>query len=349
MRTGSIAGILNWRARDLTVMVPVMPPAKDRGPLPRVAWALLICAANACGPTVKVPAGPGGEPDGVVDGLHAGRSGVGRGGGGRQVLIGEMCPQGAAGRPAVSPIAMRSVTWTDHAADLTSAVERGSVPRFVVLGVDGKLAGVFDTMGIVDVGLSQAVAAGAYAGASPCTFATPVVAHPKPGEITTRTADPRCEQATNSCGIAIGDVVHPDDPPATPSYVSGGACISGDQLSVDIDGDGRIESFPLAGVLDAARAPATEWTSSPTATAACDPKFAFYGVKLTAEADPGKAVDARSLVTLDVLGVVDVDGDGRRELVLALQFATVRTILVYTATAQAQRLELAGEATSFPR
>lgn len=347
MRTGSIAGILNWRVCDQTVMVLVMPPAKDRGPLPRVAWVLLICAANSCGPAVRVPAGPEAEPYGSVNRTHAAPSTGG--GSGRQVLIGEMCPQGAAGRPAVAPIAMRSVTWTDNPADMSSAVERGSVPRFVVLGVDGKLAGVFDTMGIVDVGLPQAVAAGAYAGASPCTFGTSAIAHPKPGEITTRSEDPKCGQATHSCGIAIGDVVHPDDPSATPTYVSGGACISGDQLAVDIDGDGRIESFPLAGVLDGSRAPATEWTSSPTATAACAPTFELYGVKLTADTDPGKAVDPKSLVTLDVLGVVDVDGDGRRELVLALQFATVRTIVVYTATAQAQRLELAGEATSFPR
>ena len=279
--------------------------------------------------------------------MHAGNPRIT--GNGRQVLIGEMCPQGAGGRPAVAPIALRSVTWTDNPADMTAAVERGSVPRFVVLGVDGKLAGVFDTMGIVDVGLPQAVAAGAYAGASPCTFASAVVAQSRPGDISMRSEDLKCGQATNSCGIAIGDVVHPDDPPATPSYVTGGACISGDQLAVDIDGDGRIESFPLAGVLDGSRSPATEWTSSPTSTAACEPKYELYGVKLDAEADPGKAVDPKSRVTMDVLGVVDVDGDGRRELVLALQFATVRTILVYTATAQAQRLELAGEATSFPR
>ena len=52
---------------------------------------------------------------------------------------------------------------------------------------------------------------------------------------------------------------------------------------------------------------------------------------------------------LDVLGVVDLDGDGRKELVLALRFPTVRTIVVYTAPSSAQRLELAGEAQSFPR
>jgi len=317
----------------------------DRGPLPRVAWFVLISAAISCGPTVKVPSGPAAEPGGVVRGVTK----PGSTASGRQVLLGEMCPQGAGGRPAVAPLILRSVGWTDNAADVTAPVERGSTPRFEVFGVDGKLAGAFDTMGVVDVGLPQQVATGAYAGASPCTRGAPALARPKPGEITTRTEDAKCVAATASCGIAIAAVSHPDEPPTTPSYVTGGACISGDQLAVDIDGDGRIESFPLSGVLDGERAPAAEWSASPTATATCEPKFELYDIKLAAEADPGKAVDPKSVVSLDVLGVVDLDGDGRRELVLALKFQTVRSIVVYTATSQPQRLELAGEATSFPR
>ena len=48
-----------------------------------------------------------------------------------------------------------------------------------------------------------------------------------------------------------------------------------------------------------------------------------------------------------LLGVVDLDGDGRKEIVLALRFPTVRTIVVYSATSSPQRLELVGEAQSF--
>ncbi len=320
--------------------------AIDRGPLARVAWALLISAAIGCGPTVKTGAGPGAEPVGVT------RMPVTRPeatGGGRNVLLGEMCPQGAGGRPAIAPLVLRNVDWTDNATDLTAVVERGSVPRFVVFGVDGKLAGVFDTMGVVNVGLPQEVAAGAYAGSSSCSSGAPVTAKPKPGDIATRAEDPACVAATAGCGLAVGDVRHPDDDRNMPPFVTGGACIAGDQLAVDIDGDGRIESFPLAGVLDGTRSPAAEWSASPTATASCTPKFSLYNLRLAAEPDPGKPVDPKSVVTLDVLGVIDLDGDGRRELVLALKFATVRTIVVYSATAQPQRLELAGEATSFPR
>jgi hypothetical protein len=55
------------------------------------------------------------------------------------------------------------------------------------------------------------------------------------------------------------------------------------------------------------------------------------------------------MVTVDVLAVIDLDADGRRELILAMRFPTVRSIVVYTATDSPQRLELAGEGQSFAR
>ena len=262
-------------------------------------------------------------------------------------MIGEMCPQGAGGRPAVAPLVMRGVTWTDNAGEVGATIERGGVPRFVVFGTDGKMAGVFDTLGAVDIGKEQTVATGTYAGASPCTYATG--AKQSAGAVALRAEDPKCGPVTGGCGLAGGEIENSGDPPETTAFTTGGACLSGDQLAVDVDGDGRIESFPLAGVLDGIRGPAAEWTASPTATAACKPQFQLYDVKLIPDPDPGKPVDPRGTVILDVLGVVDFDGDGRREVVLALRFPTVRSIVVYTATATAQRLELAGEATSFPR
>ena len=253
-----------------------------------------------------------------------------------------MCPQGAGGRPAVAPLILRTIGWTDNAAEVTAPVERGSTPRFEVFGVDGKLAGAFDTMGVVDVGLPQQVAMGAYAGASPCTYGAMAIARPKPGEITTRAEDPKCGAATQSCGIAVAEVSHPDEPPTTSAYVTGGACVSGDQLAVDIDGDGRIESFPLVGVLDGARAPAAEWSASPTATAACEPKFQLYDIKLKGE-DP-KLVDPKSRSTCSAWSTSTAMAGASS--CWRCKFATVRTIVVYTATSQPQRLELAGEATS---
>lgn len=297
----------------------------------RVAWLALVCG---CAP-LRPPAPPP-EPGPVArTELPRGKVPVGR-----QIVVGEMCPQGAGGRPAVAPLMMRTVQWNDTATEVSEVVERGSVPRFVVFGTDGKRAGLFDTVGVADVGMPQAVAAGTYVGASPCT------ADAGKGQ---RTEDPACGAATNACGLAVGELTRPDDPPTTPEFAMGGACLSGDALAIDIDGDGVIESFPLASLLDGVRGPSQEWSAAPTAGAACTPKFQLFGIKLVRPPEPGKDVDPKSVVGLDVLGVLDLDGDARKELVIALRFATVRTILVYSAVGSPQRLELAAEGTSFPR
>lgn len=311
----------------------------------RVAWPVAWPAATVaiwvcgCGPTFK-PDSPPDRPPGIT--ATKGPAPLTRG---RKVVVGEMCPDGAAGRPAIAPLLMRGIRWTDEAAEVSAAVERGSVPRFAVFGSDGGVAGMFDTLGVVDTGLRQQVASGTYAGSPPCTYAGS--AKPASGAVATRTAEPKCEAATRGCGIAVGELAHPGDPIPAPAYATGGACVSADQLVVDIDGDGNVESFPIAGVLDGIRSPAAEWTGVATTAPACRPTFQMYDIQLPRAADPGKAVDRKTAVALDVLGVIDLDGDGRRELVLALKFPTVRTIVVYTSTGTPQRLELAGEATSF--
>jgi len=306
--------------------------ATDRGALAPVAWLVIVLG---CGPTVR-PSGPPGEP-GPVQRNELRPKPVK---GGRQVMIGEMCPQGAAGRPAIAPLVMRTVAWNDAAVDVQNVVERGGVPRFAVFGVDGKIAGVFDTLGLTDIGLQQSVATGSYVGAGPCTA---------DGGNGTRIEDPKCGLATAGCGIAVGELGRFDDAPPIANYQTGGACLSGDTLAVDIDGDKVMESFPLAGVLDGIRSPATEWTAAPTAGAACTPTFGLYDVRLAPPPESGKAADPKHIVKLSVLAVVDVDADGRKELVLSLEFPTIRTIVIYTSTGSPQRLELAGEGTSFQR
>lgn len=300
--------------------------------------------ALGCPPAVR-PRPPGGEPgSGREPGSVAAPRAAGpRVAGGRQIVIGELCPRVAAGRPAIAPLVMRMSAWTDAPAELAGAVERGRTPRFVVFGVDGKVAGVFDTLGLTDLEIGVAAAAGTYVGGLPCT------ADAGQGQ---RALDSRCEQATGGCGIAVAELARPDDPPPNPAIPAGGACLAGDGLAVDIDGDGAPELFPLATLLDGARRPAAEWTASPAGApgaAACAPAFEVWGATLQPVVEPGKPPDPRQEVGLDVLGVLDLDGDGRKELVLALRFPTVRTIAVYTAPDLASRLELAGEAQSFPR
>jgi hypothetical protein len=265
--------------------------------------------------------------------------------GGRRVVVGEMCPQGAGGRPAVAPLVMRGVGWSDTATEIAATVERGQVPRFHVFGVDGKAAGTFEALGMVEVGIAQPVATGTYVGASPCTSGSAQATD-------ARAEDPKCGQVTKGCGIAVGEITAPDDPPHAPAFTIGAACLIGNELAVDIDGDGKLEQFPIAGALDGIRGPAAEWTASATAApvgvAACKPTFQVYDMKLAPEPRPGKSPD-KGLVVVDLLGVVDLDADGRRELIVAMRFPNVRSIVVYTSTASPQRLELAGEATGFAK
>jgi hypothetical protein len=322
--------------------------AKDPGKQPRVAWflarrpgdfasvlaVLALGALGGCGPRVQ-PDRP--FPEEAVPRTQ--RAPVAERGGARQVVVGELCPQGAAGRPAVAPLLMRTMQWTDATAEVTGAVERGAVPRFVAFGVDGKLAGTFETVGLADIALGQSVAAGTYLGGAPCSSDA--------GQGQRSADDPKCAAATRGCGVAVAEITRPDDPPVTPAYQTGGICLADNALAVDIDGDGVVQTFPLSGALDGIRAPAAEWSASRTAKATCAPKFTLYDIRLAPEADPGKSPDARAVVMLDVLGVIDLDGDSRKELVLALRFPTVRTVVVYSAPTSPERLELVGEAQSF--
>lgn len=314
----------------------------DRLPGRRVAWLALMLAVTGCPPTVappKPPEDPG--PIARTDPGPGGRAKVT----GRQIVVGEMCPQGAAGRPAVAPLMMKTIDWSDRGDEVAAMLERGSVPRFSVFGTDGKSAGTFDTVGVADVGMKVSVGVGTYVGASPCSAA----AGDKPSTRDARVESPACTVATASCGVALGELVRPDDPPETAVFATGGACLSGDAIAVDIDGDKVAESFSLSGALDPVRGPSTEWTAAPTAGAACTPSFSLYDLRLARPPEPGKPVDTKSIVVLDVLAVVDIDGDGRKELVLAMRFPTVRTILVYSARSTPTRLELVGESESFPR
>ena len=301
-----------------------------------------MIGAAGCPPTVSPPKPP--EDPGPVakpDPGPGGRPGVT----GRQIVVGEMCPQGAAGRPAIAPLIMKTIDWSDRAEEVSATLERGAVPRFSVFGTDGKAAGTFDTVGVADVGMPVSVGVGTYVGASPCTASS----GDSPSTNAARIEDPACGIATASCGVALGEIVRPDDPPETGVFATGGACLSGDAIAVDIDGDKIAEAFPLANVLDPIRGPSTEWTAAPTAGATCAPKFSLYDLKLVRPPEAGKPVDTKSMVVLDILAVVDIDGDGRKELVVAMRFPTVRTILVYSARATATRLELVGEGESFPR
>lgn len=302
--------------------------------LTRLAGVAWIVATAACGPVVRpdqVPHEPG--PVARIEPLPTKKVR------GRQLVVGEMCPQGAGGRPAVMPLVMRTVSWNDNPQEVTAVVERGSVPRFVVFGVDGKIAGRFDTLGIAEIGPQLSVASGTYVGAPACSA-------DRDGE---HVDDPKCTAATGGCGLAVGELGRPDEPPEMTNLATAGACLQGDAIAVDVDGDSVMEQFPIAGVLDGIRSPAKEWSAAPVVGAKCTPVFQLHDLKIVPQLEPGKGSAAQHIVGLDLLGVLDLDGDGRNEVVLALKFPTVRTIVVYASSGSPQRLELVGEGQAFPR
>src|ERR1700760_3378980 len=111
--------------------------ATDCGKLPRVAWfrrirhardsralATLVgiaslATATACGVRVKPDVPFPDEP--VVRKERA--PAVAPHASGRQVVVGELCPKTADGRPGIAPLLMRTVQWTADATDVLNTVE----------------------------------------------------------------------------------------------------------------------------------------------------------------------------------------------------------------------------------
>lgn len=311
--------------------VPTVAPLIEPGEDPGTGSGIGIEQGGAAaGPTVVAPGPRGGTSPRP----------------GRRILVGEMCPQGVAGRPGLAPLLLRGVQWTDEPVEVGNAISHGEATKFSVFGLDGKRAGTFDPVGIAEVGLPQTVAAGAYAGAGPCTRGT---------ANGVRLEEPPCQGATRGCGIAVamlGDSSGKEGAGSGQEWKTGGACVAGDELAVDVDGDGTAEAFPLAGFLDARREPAELVEARPQVAAACTPTFTVFGLRHAAPPDAGKRA-AEYVVLMDVLAVVDLDDDGMKELVLGLRYYDSRSIVVYSgvpgagADGSGAALRLIGEAASW--
>jgi hypothetical protein len=294
----------------------------------RLVFLALAASAAACGPRVD-PSAPDQEGDGVV-GARPRRPPPG-GRGTRDVLVGEMCPKAASGRPGVLPLFVRNVGWQSQSADVSAPLERRNARQFSVLGWDGRRVGVFSVAGAAEV--DDGVAA---AGGSPCEKRS------TPGK--SAELEGSCVASQAHCGLSVafleaagGFEARPaeEDPDPVPIEV-GGACVAGSLLLVDLDGDGTSEAFPAAGFLDESRGPADEVVGTPAGKATCTPAFATRGAL--------PAADPRDWRGMDVLGVVDLDGDGRREIVAVYHYAGRRTWALYSPTDSTARLDLVGEA-----
>ncbi len=296
---------------------------------------LVITAAVGCAAPGK-PKGPGVSPTRTARKPSRGPGPAPA----REVLVGEMCPKAADGRPAVLPLMVRRLVWTADAEEAGRPLQTRTARQFSVFAWDGRRAGLFSVAGAADVGLAAPAAIGAYAGSGPCD---------RPNRGGKRETDPECVAAQADCGLAlavleasagIGAAPYDEDPEPD-AFRTGGGCVAGDQLRVDIDGDGAVEAYPVAAFVAALYAPAEEVTSVSVGDGACEARFSARGLV--------PAGDPRDWLGLDLLGVVDVDADGRHEVVLAYRYAGRSTWAVYTAPDTVARLELAAESVPWQR
>jgi hypothetical protein len=244
----------------------------------------------------------------------------------RQALVGEMCLDRGGGRPALALLLTRQVGWGNDPRELAHLASRMGARPFAVLSARGTRAGVFQAVGPVDLGTESPALTGGYAGKGPCEDAEAAFAA-------------ACSEAQAKCGLAVA-ALGVDGADEAPKLRAGGACLEKDGLLlVDIDGDGMAEAFPAAGFLDEVKAPANEVAAAPAAGAksTCIPAFSLP--KLV------RGKDVKAFRALDLLGVVDLDDDGRFELVLQYRYASLRTWGVYAADPSLARLTLVGEVT----
>lgn len=274
-----------------------------------VAWVVVGCA-----PSVR-PQGPGAAPSGPGEVTPST-------GGGGSLLLGEVCPAAAEGRAAFAPLVAHAVRFETAPDELDAILTRGGTSRVTVLGHDGARAGVFDPIGVEESALPQRVAPGVYVGHGPCSSAV------GPDD---RTEHAGCNAAARGCGLALAelDPPVPDREPSLAPTQLGRACVTGEDLAVDLDGDGAPERYRLGDFLDGARVPAERIDAQPPGPAPCTPTFSTFGLALAPGFEPGAAVDPKYVVELDVLGVIDLDRDGRREVIVAVRYPTARTVVVF--------------------
>jgi len=255
----------------------------------------------------------------------------------REVLIGQMCPTAAAGGPALVPLVVRKLSWASAEESVVEPLARRSARSFSVLAWDGRRAGVFSPVGTTSLGAeARTVAIGSYAGAPPCQGLREGAEEPE--------LDAACQGSLGDCGLAVAalepgtgfDARPYEENPDPPEFIPAGACATDGKLLVDIDGDRRIEAYELRQFRNPERAPAEEVGAVEVGESSCESAFAFAGAL--------PADDPRDWRGMDVLAVVDLDDDGRRELVLAYRYGSKVTWAIYSVTTTPARLDLVAEA-----
>lgn len=242
---------------------------------------------------------------------------------GPSLLLGWYCPESAAGRPGIEPAIARDPIWTNDRAVLERAIDARRAKRFSVLGYLGQRAGNFAVAGGATSGGTK-LAIGSYLGAGPCDVVDSL------GKVSSSNAE--CVRATRGCSLAVGVLEaaggfrarpYEEDPEAA-ILAQGAACEIGQNLVVDVDGDGKAERFSLSEMF-AGRAP-VELPLQDEGGRTCESTF---------------AASLESDFDISRVGVLDLDGDGRSEVV----YRQANELLVYGAPNSPARMELLGRAT----
>ncbi len=236
-----------------------------------------------------------------------------------RVLLGWYCPDSAGGRPAVQPILALDQTWQSSKEFLARSIRARNTKRFSVMAYDGGHAGSFAVAGAASLG-ETTLAIGSYVGAGTCDSLDAL------GKV--RSQDEQCLSNMSGCALAVGELEQAsgfgappyEEDPDEQVWTRGKACEIGDDLLVDVDGDGAVERFSLSELV-AGRVP-VELPLQRSAEGHCDPSFAGVSGALIR------------------LGVIDLDRDGRVEVL----YRRGQEVFLYGAPHSPARMELLGRA-----
>ncbi len=232
-----------------------------------------------------------------------------------RVLLGWYCPDSGGGRPAVQPILALDQTWQSSKEFLAHAIGARQTKRFSVMAYDGGRAGSFAVAGAASLG-ETTLAIGSYVGAGTCDSLDAL------GKV--RSQDAQCLSTTGGCALAVGELdaaggfdARPyEEDPDEEEWLRGAACEVGEDLLIDVDGDGATERFSLAELV-AGQVP-VELPLRQDGKTSCEPSFAGVFGELIR------------------LGVIDLDRDGRLEVV----YRRGEDVFLYGAPHSPARMEL---------
>jgi len=216
--------------------------------------------------------------------------------------------------------ARRSLDWSDDPDTLRDLLARGSIQVFRVLSFAGGNAGQFTVAGLVDLDTVTPVALGGYAGGPTC----------EPGSASER----ECQAMLTGCGVAVAAPAPFGDDSVVDVH-TGTGCVVGTSLCVDTDEDGASEAFPLRAFMGPLREPTDEVTGGGGCKAPCEPRFARAAIV------PGD--NPKVWRGMDLVGVLDLDGDGRLEIILRYNYGDKATWAVYSPEQTSRRLTLVAE------